>query len=139
MNDTVKPGSELGRLAEVLTNPESIRGMRSDEIDVLRFVCSSILTVLGSAWIAAKQREMIAAANPKQAVDGLMDAEAVAMILSLTKPAVYGLMRSGDLKSVQIGKFKKVPISALGDYMWKLALLLAEWVSGIRKVARMGV
>ncbi len=55
------PESQLGRLTEVLTNPDCIRGMSSDEIDVLRSVVSSIHTALGSAFIAAKQREMIAA------------------------------------------------------------------------------
>ena len=120
MTDTTKPGSALARLAEILTDPSSIRGLTSDEIDVLRSVVSSIHTALGGAFIAAKQREMTAAANPKQSLDPLMDVAEVAKLLDLTKAAVYRLIRSGDLKGVEIGKYKKVPVSAFMDYLWRL-------------------
>jgi hypothetical protein len=115
-----QPKPVLAQLAEVLTNPGVVTGLRSDEILALQSAVSTIQTALSAAFVSALQREMTAKANPKQSLDALMDAEMVSRLLDVTKPAVYALMRSGELKCVRIGKFRKVTTKTFMDYLWKL-------------------
>lgn len=53
----------------------------------------------------------------------LLSVEAAAERLSMSRTRVYGLIKSGDLGSVRVGRLRRIPIDALLQYV---ARLLAE-------------
>ncbi len=51
----------------------------------------------------------------------LLVPESAAERLSIGRTAVYELISSGELKSVKIGRSRRVPVSALEEYVDRLA------------------
>jgi excisionase family DNA binding protein len=47
----------------------------------------------------------------------LLRPEEVAQALSIGRSTVFALMRSGELRSVKIGKSRRVPVDAVTDYV----------------------
>ncbi len=47
----------------------------------------------------------------------LLTPEQTASALSICRTKVYELLRTGQLKSVQIGSSRRIPVSALDDYV----------------------
>jgi excisionase family DNA binding protein len=43
--------------------------------------------------------------------------EEVAQALSIGRSTVFALMRSGELRSVKIGKCRRVPVDAVAEYV----------------------
>lgn len=58
-------------------------------------------------------------ANPAAApvVKILYCAEEAATLLSLSRTAVFGLIRTGDLRTVKIGGRRRIPRSSIEDYV----------------------
>lgn len=54
------------------------------------------------------------------AAPSLLTVEDVAERLRMSRTAVFGLLRSGDLNSVQIGNRRRVPVAALDNYVASL-------------------
>ena len=50
----------------------------------------------------------------------LLTVDEAAAALSLSRTAVYELMKSGDLASVQIGVRRRVPVTAVDSYVARL-------------------
>ena len=50
----------------------------------------------------------------------LLRPEQAAEALSIGRTVVYGLMRSGQLRSVKVGGLRRVPASALVDFVRQL-------------------
>jgi excisionase family DNA binding protein len=50
----------------------------------------------------------------------LLTVDEAALALSLSRSAVYELMRSGELASVQIGARRRVPVNAIDAYVAQL-------------------
>ena len=65
------------------------------------------------AYKSAAARSSTARPAPKV----LYRAEEAAVIMSLSRTAVYGLIRSGDLDSIQIGHRRRIPRSSIDDYV----------------------
>lgn len=55
------------------------------------------------------------------AVRLLLTPEDAATRLSLSRTMVYELIRNGELRSVKIGRARRVPVDALGEYVAWLA------------------
>jgi len=51
----------------------------------------------------------------------LLRPEEVAQALSIGRSTVFGLMRSGELRSVKIGKSRRVPVDAVTEYVARLS------------------
>lgn len=47
----------------------------------------------------------------------LYRAEEAAEIMSLSRTAIYGLIRSGDLDTIKIGNRRRIPRSSIEDYV----------------------
>jgi excisionase family DNA binding protein len=47
----------------------------------------------------------------------LYRAEEAAVIMSLSRTAVFGLIRSGDLDTIKIGHRRRIPLSSIQDYV----------------------
>lgn len=47
----------------------------------------------------------------------LYRAEEAATLMSLSRTAVFGLIRSGDLQTVKIGGRRRIPRSSIEDYV----------------------
>jgi excisionase family DNA binding protein len=47
----------------------------------------------------------------------LLRPEEVAQALSIGRSTVFALMRSGELRSVKIGKSRRVPVDAMTEYV----------------------
>jgi len=47
----------------------------------------------------------------------LYRAEEAATLLSLSRTAIFGLIRSGDLRAVKIGGRRRIPRSSIEDYV----------------------
>ena len=47
----------------------------------------------------------------------LLRPEEVAQALSIGRSTVFALMRSGELRSVKIGKARRVPVDAMTEYV----------------------
>ena len=45
--------------------------------------------------------------NPEQAAD----------LLNVSRSAIYELMRSGELESIKIGRSRRIPASAISDFV----------------------
>lgn len=69
----------------------------------------------------------------------LLTVEATAVRLSLSRAKIYRLVNSGALRSVKIGHARRVPLTALTDFVERLdgtdlsercALLVADQISG---------
>jgi excisionase family DNA binding protein len=54
---------------------------------------------------------------PSQVPKVLYRAEEAAVIMSLSRTAVYGLIRSGDLDAIKIGGRRRIPRSSIDDYV----------------------
>jgi excisionase family DNA binding protein len=46
--------------------------------------------------------------------------EEAAEVLAIGRTAVFGLIRAGELRSVKIGKLRRIPADALDDYVARL-------------------
>jgi len=51
----------------------------------------------------------------------LLNAEQAAEALAISRSKIYELLASGDLPSVQIGRCRRIPTSALADFVKDLA------------------
>lgn len=51
----------------------------------------------------------------------LLTVEAAACQLSFSRTRVYGLIKSGELRSVRVGRLRRVPADALTEYVSGLA------------------
>jgi excisionase family DNA binding protein len=51
----------------------------------------------------------------------LLRPEEVAQALSISRSTVFLLMRSGELRSVKIGKSRRVPVDAVTEYVAALS------------------
>ncbi len=51
----------------------------------------------------------------------LLTAEEVAEVLHIGRTRVYELMAGGALRSVKIGRFRRVPVDAVREYLAELA------------------
>jgi excisionase family DNA binding protein len=47
--------------------------------------------------------------------------ESVGVLLDMGRTSVYGLMASGELRSVKIGRSRRIPADALEEYVSRLA------------------
>ena len=47
----------------------------------------------------------------------LYRAEEAAVIMSLSRTAVFGLIKSGDLEAIKIGHRRRIPRSSIEDYV----------------------
>lgn len=47
----------------------------------------------------------------------LYRAEEAAVIMSLSRTAVYALIRGGDLDTIKIGHRRRIPLSSIEDYV----------------------
>jgi excisionase family DNA binding protein len=56
-------------------------------------------------------------AAPRPASKLLYRAEEAAVIMSLSRTAVFGLIRSGDLDTIKIGHRRRIPRSSIEDYI----------------------
>jgi excisionase family DNA binding protein len=110
----------IDSLAKLMADPTSITELSSAEINDLRVALSGFMEVLGTAYISARKREMEAAANPKAALGGLLDAGEIAQIMGVKKPVVYALFRHGALPFVQIGKYRKATTTDVERYLFRL-------------------
>ncbi len=54
------------------------------------------------------------------AVAEMVTAEQAAERLSLSRTTVYALIGSGELESVKVGRSRRVPVAALGEYVERL-------------------
>jgi excisionase family DNA binding protein len=52
--------------------------------------------------------------------DSLLTPEDTADQLSCGRTTVYGLMAAGELKSVKIGRSRRIPASAVAEYIERL-------------------
>jgi len=50
----------------------------------------------------------------------LLRPEEAAEVLAIGRTAVFGLIRAGELRSVKIGKLRRIPAAALDDYVARL-------------------
>jgi excisionase family DNA binding protein len=50
----------------------------------------------------------------------LLRPEEAAEVLAIGRTAVFGLIRAGELRSVKIGKLRRIPADALDDYVARL-------------------
>jgi excisionase family DNA binding protein len=48
--------------------------------------------------------------------------EEAAAVMSLSRTAVFGLIKSGDLRAVKIGGRRRIPRSSIEDYVAQLEL-----------------
>jgi excisionase family DNA binding protein len=62
---------------------------------------------------AAQARSAPKSAAPKV----LYRAEEAAEVMSLSRTAVFGLIRSGDLDTIKIGHRRRIPRSSIEDYV----------------------
>jgi excisionase family DNA binding protein len=53
-------------------------------------------------------------------VPSLHKAEQAAEFLNVSRSTVYGLLRTGELRSVKIGKSRRIPHAALVEYVERL-------------------
>ena len=51
----------------------------------------------------------------------LLSAEAAATQLSIGRTTMYALLKTGAIESVRVGRLRRVPASALTDYVARLA------------------
>jgi len=59
----------------------------------------------------------------------LYRAEEAAVIMSLSRTAIFGLIRSGDLDTIKIGHRRRIPLSSIQDYVARQLAAGAESVS----------
>jgi excisionase family DNA binding protein len=59
----------------------------------------------------------------------LYRAEEAAEIMSLSRTAVFGLIRAGDLDTIKIGHRRRIPLSSIQDYVARQLAAGAEFVS----------
>ncbi len=62
---------------------------------------------------AARTRSAPKSTTPKV----LYRAEEAAEVMSLSRTAVFGLIRSGDLDTIKIGHRRRIPRSSIEDYV----------------------
>ena len=62
--------------------------------------------------------ETVVAGNPTQPL--LLTAEQAATSLAICRTKVYELLRNGELESVQIGASRRIPATALAEYVQRL-------------------
>jgi excisionase family DNA binding protein len=53
-------------------------------------------------------------------MERLLTPESVAEHLSLSRTTVFGLIKSGQLRSIKIGKSRRVPASAVDEFITQL-------------------
>ncbi len=59
----------------------------------------------------------------------LYRAEEAAEVMSLSRTAVFGLIRSGDLDTIKIGHRRRIPLSSIQDYVARQLAAGAESMS----------
>lgn len=94
-------------LVDALTDPAMLSRLSSDQIADLRFQAYEVANALATAYLQAQQRERLAEQNPEWSLK-LMDVAQVSRSLGVTKAVVYGLLQSGALPFVQIGKYRRI-------------------------------
>jgi excisionase family DNA binding protein len=57
------------------------------------------------------------AATSRSATKILYRAEEAAELMSLSRTAVYGLIRSGDLDAIKVGRRRRIPASSIEAYV----------------------
>lgn len=107
-------------LAEALAEPAMIHRLSSEQIQALRFETYNVLNALADAYVVARQHELTTEAFPKAFIGGLMNVSEVARCLDIKKANVYEMLRTGELPSVRIGKYRKVPMAAFTHYFGRL-------------------
>lgn len=50
----------------------------------------------------------------------LLTAEQAAQLLGVGRTTLYGLLRSGALRSVRVGRLRRIPVSAISDFVGQL-------------------
>ena len=86
---------------------------------------AELVAQLATALKAAKKdlrEEQSAAAKTEQAPPKLLlTPESAAKRLDVGRTTIFALMKSGELQSVRIGRSRRIPTSALEEYVEKLA------------------
>ena len=112
--------------AEVLACPAHVFGMTQLDPRADRFADLADRAARLRAEIATLAEELTAIAEspptePARVISpALLTVDEAATALSLSRSAVYELMRSGDLTSVQIGARRRIPVKAIDAYVAQL-------------------
>lgn len=66
------------------------------------------------------ERNQDAVSEQRAAVRLLLTVEAAAERLSISRTRMYALIKSGEVASVQVGRLRRIPVSALDNFTARL-------------------
>jgi excisionase family DNA binding protein len=107
----------LDTLAAAPSPSEALSRLSPDALAALSGQCATIQSAIQLAIIT---RTVTPARPPAPASDGatrLLDASTIAQRTGLARSYVYELIRSGSLRAVKVGKYRRVTESALAEWI----------------------